>query len=150
MRPSSARGCLRACCATARWAASASKPRSAAASSARCRCDLPPSPALPRLLTPSPTFSHLLGGGVFGALQRALGANFEAFASPLNTYYGAYCSAFPDVDAPFGSAGPFAALRPARGSYQVNPPFVPPVIDAAAEHILGLLERAQASGRPQP
>jgi phosphorylated CTD-interacting factor 1 len=37
------------------------------------------------------------------------GAKIEAFASPFNrnTSYPLYYSAFPDVDAPFGSCGSF-------------------------------------------
>ena len=93
-------------------------------------------------------FQAALGGSVFLELQRHLGTNFEAFASPLNCFYGPFCSAFPDVDAPFGSFGSFSAFRPRRGSYQVNPPFVACIIDAAAEHMLTLLRAAQAKAEP--
>ena len=90
-------------------------------------------------------FQAALGGKVFVALQAILGCNFEVFASPLNCYYGSYCSAFRDVDGCFGSRGSFSDFTPARGSYQVNPPFVAAVIDAAAAHILALLEAAEAA-----
>ena len=93
-------------------------------------------------------FQASLGGHVFRALQSLIGCNFEVFASPFNTYYGAYCSAFPDVDACFGSSGPFGTFHPVRGSYQCNPPFVPHVIDAAADHMLRLLRAAQEAGEP--
>ena len=39
----------------------------------------------------------------------------RAFASPLNARSVPFCSAFPDVDAPFGSIGIFS-FRPRRGS----------------------------------
>ena len=38
-------------------------------------------------------------------LRERLGVGFECFASPLNCHLPRFCSAFPDVDAPFGSAG---------------------------------------------
>lgn len=93
-------------------------------------------------------FQAAIGGTVFVALQTLLGCNFEVFASPLNTFYGFFCSAFPDVDSCFGSVGPFGAFAPVRGSYQCNPPFVPYIIDAAASHMLELLEAAQAASEP--
>jgi hypothetical protein len=46
-----------------------------------------------------------VGPDVFHALRASLGAGFECFASPLNTFFGRFCGAFPDVDAPFGSSG---------------------------------------------
>lgn len=69
-------------------------------------------------------FQAALGGAALVAMQRELGTNFECFASPLNCFYGAYCSAFPDVDVPFGSLGSFNAFQPIRGSYvcSLSPP----------------------------
>jgi glycogenin glucosyltransferase len=71
----------------------------------------------------------------------------EAFASPLNARLlgmpGArFCSAFPDTDAPFGSAGDFFAQDPATldGNWVVNPPFVEELLLRAARHLLGALE----------
>lgn len=164
-------------------------------------------------------FQAALGGAAFEGLQARLACNFEAFASPLNCFYGAYCSAFPDVDVPFGSRGSFANFKPRSGSYQVskppvalhsspchgnqfspsalicrdaacagstastaatastalsgtracdalsvrwplsnatcmlvaaqvNPPFVPAIIDGAAGHMIQLLTDAQLAGRP--
>ena len=93
-------------------------------------------------------FQAALGGGVLRELQASLGVNFECFASPLNAYYGAYCSAFADVDAPFGSRGSFAAFAPVRGAYEVNPPFVDGIIDASARRLLSLLAAAQSSAEP--
>ena len=93
-------------------------------------------------------FQAALGGGVLRELQASLGVNFECFASPLNAYYGAYCSAFADVDAPFGSRGSFATFSPVRGAYEVNPPFVDGIIDASATQLLSLLSAAQQSAEP--
>jgi phosphorylated CTD-interacting factor 1 len=93
-------------------------------------------------------FQAALGGGVLRELQTALGVNFECFASPLNAYYGAFCSAFPDVDAPFGSLGSFATFAPLRGAYEVNPPFVDGIIDASSAQLLRSLDTAQASNEP--
>ena len=42
---------------------------------------------------------------VFTLLRERLGVAFEGFASPLNCHFPRHCSAFPDVDAPFGSVG---------------------------------------------
>ena len=88
-----------------------------------------------------------LGADVHEALREAAGCAFECCASPLNTYFGAgaYCSPFADVEAPFGSRGSFAAFSPARGSFEVNPPFGDGMIDAVVCHLLRLLAKAQAS-----
>ena len=53
-----------------------------------------------------------------------------------------------DVDGPFGSAGSFFARAPTLyGSYEANPPFVPAVMDAAAERIEALLAAAEAGNQ---
>lgn len=72
-------------------------------------------------------FQAAAGEHVFRALLQHAGASMECFASPLNCHFAAFCSAFPDTDAPFGSLGDFFAFRPRRGSFQANPPFVPEV-----------------------
>ena len=88
-----------------------------------------------------------LGADVHEALREAAGCAFECCASPLNTYFGtgAYCSPFADVEAPFGSRGSFAAFSPARGSFEVNPPFGDGMIDAVVCHLLRLLAAAQVA-----
>jgi hypothetical protein len=49
----------------------------------------------------------------------------ECFASPLNSRYERFCSAFADTDAPFGSVGSFFDYNfSVGGCYQANPPFV--------------------------
>lgn len=65
-------------------------------------------------------FQAALGGVVMRELQSLLGVNFETFASPLNCYYGHYCSAFADIDGPFGSQGSFATFAPESGAYECN------------------------------
>ena len=56
-----------------------------------------------------------------------------------------------DVDGPFGSAGSFFARAPTLyGSYEANPPFVPAVMDAAAERIEALLAAAEAGNQARP
>ena len=89
-----------------------------------------------------------IGAPVHEALRAALDVRFECCASPLNCYHGAtrYCSAFEDVDAPFGSLGTFASFRPSSGAYELNPPFAAGVIDAVCVHVLELLNRAQTDG----
>uniref|UniRef100_T1GRR0 PCIF1 WW domain-containing protein n=1 Tax=Megaselia scalaris TaxID=36166 RepID=T1GRR0_MEGSC len=76
---------------------------------------------------------------VFECLNRHFGVTFECFASPLNSYFRQYCSAFADTDAYFGSRGPFLEFKPVSGSFQVNPPHVEELIDAALMHIDKLL-----------
>jgi hypothetical protein len=85
---------------------------------------------------------------VFRVLQREFGVMGECFASPLNARFSRFCSAFPDVDAPFGSLGSFFRFTPASGSYQANPPFHPEVILATALHIEQLLGQRRDSEHP--
>ena len=80
----------------------------------------------------------------FDVLKTAFGVQAECFASPLNCRYDAFCSAFPDVDQPFGSLGDFferfggarsssgGADQIDEGSFEANPPFVPALIDRMA------------------
>ena len=44
---------------------------------------------------------------MFELLKQRLGVGMEAFASPLNTHFDRFASAFVDVDGPFGSCGSF-------------------------------------------
>jgi hypothetical protein len=44
---------------------------------------------------------------VFEVLHKRLAVGCECFASPLNAHFSRCGSAFPDVDAPFGSCGSF-------------------------------------------
>ena len=100
-------------------------------------------------------FQSGVGPRVFATLRDTVGVKFEAFASPLNCFHTkGFCSAFPDVDAPFGSRGDFfkAAARKKgafrRGAIQVNPPFVGGVMTRAAEAIEKALVDADTNDTP--
>ena len=47
------------------------------------------------------------GPPVFNVLKQRLGIGMECFASPLNSHFDRFASAFVDVDGPFGSCGSF-------------------------------------------
>ena len=47
------------------------------------------------------------GPPVFNVLKQRLGVGMECFASPLNSHFDRFASAFVDVDGPFGSCGSF-------------------------------------------
>jgi hypothetical protein len=84
--------------------------------------------------------------GAFDALEAHLGVSSECFASPLNCHFPAYCSAFPDTDAPFGSRGNFHDWAPASGCHEANPPFVNDAMLAMAKRLGELVDGAQAAG----
>ena len=69
-------------------------------------------------------------GVVFDVMKADFGVAMECFASPLNCRWGRFCSAFPDVDAAFGSVGSFFRFTPTSGSFEANPPFEPALIMA--------------------
>lgn len=79
---------------------------------------------------------------VFEALHKQFGVSFECFASPLNSYFKQFCSAFPDCDGFFGSRGPFLSFSPVSGSFEANPPFCEELMDAMVSHFEDLLERS--------
>jgi len=81
-----------------------------------------------------------LNGNVFEVLLKNFDCKVECFASPFNCRYERYCSAFPDVDTPYGSLGSFfdfdfGALHNG-GCFQANPPF-------AADFILSMYTRME-------
>ena len=92
-------------------------------------------------------FQAALGGGTFEVLRSCFGASVECCASPLNARSTPFCSAFLDVDAPFGSLGSFLDLSPTEGAYEANPPFVPLFIAAMTDHMETLLRRAETAGK---
>ena len=92
-------------------------------------------------------FQAALGGGAFAVLRRAFGCTAECFASPLNARASPFCSAFPDVDAAFGSVGSFLRFEPDEGSFEANPPFAPNLIEGMCRHMGRLLTRAEAAGK---
>lgn len=93
-------------------------------------------------------YDALEGGGyqaaineeVFDVLLRDMKCQMECFASPFNCRYGAYCSAFGDIDGAFGSIGSFFDFQPKKGCFEANPPFLPQLILKMAQHMNGLLE----------
>ena len=119
-------------------------------------------------------FQLALPPGVFACLRRLWGVSCEAFASPLNctlnplTAGGSYCSAFTDVDAPFGSRGSFfgvggegggGEVTPGSetgsdirgvlsGSFELNPPFSAELYAALITRCEELLARADAAQAP--
>ena len=84
----------------------------------------------------------------FDVLRDHLGVAFECFASPLNARYDRYCSAFADVDGPFGSVGSFFECNFTEGSFECNPPFVPEVMLAAIKRAEAFLSDAEDASRP--
>lgn len=64
---------------------------------------------------------------------------FEAFASPLNTFFRNFTSPFPDTDSAFGSMGSFFQLVPRQGSFVVHPARVQEVADRTAAHVNAIL-----------
>ncbi|KAI9349743.1 phosphorylated CTD interacting factor 1 WW domain-containing protein [Obelidium mucronatum] len=87
-------------------------------------------------------FQAALSNVAFNVLNREFGVDFECFASPLNCRWGRHCSAFEDTDSAFGSLGDFFNFKPHEGSFQVNPPFVKPIMEKAGRHVIELLDRA--------
>ena len=87
-------------------------------------------------------FQAAIPDRVFDSLLRHFDVCFECFASPLNSRYPHFCSAFPDTDAPFGSVGSFFNFEPREGCFEANPPFVPNLMLKMAEHMHTLLVRA--------
>lgn len=90
----------------------------------------------------------------FDVLRDAFGVRAECFASPFNCRYDTFCSAFPDVDSPFGSLGDFfdrfgggggeeEEERILEGSFEANPPFVPSLIDRMANTMNAALRAAE-------
>lgn len=59
----------------------------------------------------------------FESLRETADVAVELFASPLNCTLAHFCSAFADVDAPFGSLGSFFSVMPVAGTFEANPPF---------------------------
>ena len=65
-------------------------------------------------------FQAALTPACFRVLRRRLGVRMELFASPLNAFWAPFCSAFADVDAPFGSLGSALEFAPERGSFEAR------------------------------
>jgi len=84
-----------------------------------------------------------LNGSVFDILLEHFDCRLECFASPLNSRYERFCSAYVDTDRKFGSLGSFFNFNfeglKSGGCFQANPPFTSDFIHAMCirmEHIL--------------
>jgi hypothetical protein len=69
----------------------------------------------------------------------------ECFASAFNHYFDTYCSAFPDLERPFGSIGSF--FNQNLDSWNkyivfVNPPFDESLMNNMFERVIGFMEEA--------
>ncbi|KAF4321821.1 hypothetical protein BBO99_00004504 [Phytophthora kernoviae] len=87
-------------------------------------------------------FQAALNEECFDVLLKYFDAKMECFASPLNSRYSRFCSAFLDTDAAFGSVGSFFDFSPRSGCFEANPPFIPKVIKRMADHMTALLNAA--------
>lgn len=82
---------------------------------------------------------------VLRLMNELFDVNAECFASPFNSYFPLYCSAFPVLELPFGSIGSFFSTQFLTGSFEANPPFTEEFIVRMFEHMTMLLVRADAS-----
>ncbi|RLN59468.1 hypothetical protein BBJ29_003758 [Phytophthora kernoviae] len=87
-------------------------------------------------------FQAALNEECFDVLLKYFDAKMECFASPLNSRYSRFCSAFLDTDAAFGSVGSFFDFSPRSGCFEANPPFIPKAIKRMADHMTALLNAA--------
>ncbi|ETV98440.1 hypothetical protein H310_08592 [Aphanomyces invadans] len=90
-------------------------------------------------------FQAALNEECFDVLLRHFKCNMECFASPFNSRYGRFCSAFLDTDRVFGSFGSFFDFRPTFGCFEANPPFVPALIAKMAAHMTTCLQNTSKS-----
>lgn len=79
---------------------------------------------------------------VLESLNKHFGVTFECFASPLNSYFRQYCSAFPDTDSFFGSRGPILNFHPISGSFEANPPYSEELMEATVDHFEKILSES--------
>lgn len=86
-----------------------------------------------------PLFQVSLPPDVFRVLKKQFGVFLECFASPMNSFFPRYCSAFPDTDCCFGSLGSFFGFVPQDGSFEAFPPQTPQLITATLHHIEDIL-----------
>ncbi|KAK3275880.1 hypothetical protein CYMTET_16015, partial [Cymbomonas tetramitiformis] len=56
--------------------------------------------------------------------------------------YGRFCSAYLDVDRPFGSLGSAFEFCPQEGCFEANPPFEDSLIQSIGTHVEGLVAAA--------
>ena len=76
---------------------------------------------------------------VLDTFRRVLGVQYECFASPFNSHFAHFCTAFGDTDGYFGSLGSFFNFFPVEGSFEVGPPFVEELMHQMHAHLVSLL-----------
>jgi phosphorylated CTD-interacting factor 1 len=76
---------------------------------------------------------------LFRFLRDEFSVSMECFASPLNCFFGNFCSAFPDIDYLFGSVNNFFEFKPTSGSFEANPPFTEELMVQMVQHMEQLL-----------
>jgi phosphorylated CTD-interacting factor 1 len=97
--------------------------------------------------------NDLRGGGMQGSIHPHVFVSLslffgrpciEAFASPLNSYYPQFGSAFGDIDWHFGSFGDFFQQQHEfqEGCFEANPPFSPGLMTRMAKEMERRLDRA--------
>lgn len=90
------------------------------------------------------TYLHLLNHGLarkFKEMDYSPSEATEGFASAFNHYFDNFCSAFPDLETPFGSQGSFFdnSTWKTREVF-VNPPFDDSLMSCAMERVYKYLE----------
>ena len=78
-------------------------------------------------------------GAFLQYLHDSFDVAMELCASPLNTHWRRYCSAYCDIDQHFGSVGDVFKFRPTSGSFEANPPFDDLFIGKMVTHFEKLL-----------
>ena len=71
---------------------------------------------------------------VYEEYKTTYNITLEGFASPINHYFDRFCSAFPDVDKPYGSIGSFFDTD-IKENVVANPPFEEEVMEACIDKL---------------
>lgn len=94
----------------------------------------------------NPGLQGSLTDDIFEKIKREYKIEAECFASPLNCHIGNYYSAFKDTDKYFGSNGSFFDnFYPKYGSFEANPPFIAPLMNAMVDRFEHLLKNTTKS-----
>lgn len=78
-------------------------------------------------------------------LNKKHNTNVELFGSVINTSLKYYCSMFYDLERWFGSVGNFFNTTLISGFYEMNPPFIVWIMEAAFAHIRKCLDATKQS-----
>ena len=76
---------------------------------------------------------------IYEQFKQKYDITLEGFASPLNHYFDRFCSAFPEVDAPFGSIGSFFNITISE-NIVCNPPFDELTLNTCADKLINALD----------